>query len=73
MADYGLASYEVGMGNGEWGMGYWALGIGHWASGIGHRALGIGNFRSFLLIKKIYLSQIAAIGKKTARLRYRKH
>ncbi|MFB8798413.1 MAG: hypothetical protein U7126_30245 [Microcoleus sp.] len=61
--------WELGIGNWELGIGNWELGIGNWALGIGHWALGIGHSQPFPLIKKNYLSEIAAIGKKTARLR----
>jgi hypothetical protein len=60
--------------------------LGIWALGIGHRAFTgseakpgshikskLATFPSLPFLKKIYPSQIAAIGKKTARLPYRKH
>jgi len=55
------------------GIGNWELGLGNWELGIGNWDLGIGNWEFPALPshkKKNYLSEIAAIGKKTARLRY---
>ncbi|UNU20760.1 hypothetical protein D0A34_19440 [Microcoleus vaginatus PCC 9802] len=60
-------------------MGISALGIGHGAFTGSQAEPGslikskLATFPCFPFLKKIYPSQIAAIGKKTARLPYRKH
>ncbi|CAA9361833.1 hypothetical protein AVDCRST_MAG84-3553 [uncultured Microcoleus sp.] len=59
---------------GNFGIGNWAWGI-YWFPSSSWEPVNskLTTFPPFPFLKKIYASQIAAIGKKTARLPYRKH
>ena len=42
--EWGIGTWELGIGNWEWGIGNWELGIGNWEWGIGNGELGIANW-----------------------------